>query len=163
MDYFFSFNKIDYVKRKKDGSCILCSIGKEDDKDNLKVLETKYFIQCVNLYPYNPGHLMIFPKRHVEDLREFNKKEQDEFWEIKKHSLNALDNLYQPNAYNVGFNIHLEAGASIKHIHLHIIPRYPNEIGVAELIGGARVLVEDPKITKEKLIKYYKDYPLSIR
>jgi ATP adenylyltransferase len=70
-------------------------------------------------------------------------------------SLDILDNLYKPAGYNVGCNMGLCAGASIEHLHWHIIPRYPNEIGIAELLGGKRVLVEDIAKTRERLIEAF--------
>jgi ATP adenylyltransferase len=65
--------------------------------------------------------------------------------------LDVLDTLYSPAGYNIGFNMGLEAGASIKHLHLHVIPRYARELGIAELLGGKRVLVEDLNRTRERL------------
>jgi ATP adenylyltransferase len=65
-------------------------------------------------------------------------------------ALEVLDSLYSPAGYNIGFNMGLAAGASIEHLHLHIIPRYPREIGIAELLAGKRVLVEDIEKTKRK-------------
>ena len=57
----------------------------------------------------------------------------------------------KPSGYNIGYNMGLAAGASIEHLHLHIIPRYPREIGIAELIAGSRVLVQHPRETQEIL------------
>ena len=62
-----------------------------------------------------------------------------------------LDREMKPAGYNIGYNMGLSAGASIEHLHLHIIPRYPREIGIVELISGSRVLVQHPRETQERL------------
>lgn len=152
MEYFFNFNKIAYLKGKRPDGCILCLIRDgSPDVDRLIVHETARFLVTLNLYPYNPGHLLVFPKRHVLDLRELDRDESLEQDRIVRLCLDVLDRYGKPSAYNIGYNMGLNAGASIDHLHLHIIPRYPREIGIAELIGGARVLVQDPKDTQQAL------------
>jgi ATP adenylyltransferase len=115
------------------------------------VHESPSFIVSLNLYPYNPGHLIIFPRRHIVDIRDLAKEERDELDGLVDESLCALDRTMKPSAYNIGYNMGLAAGASIEHLHLHIIPRYLREIGIAELIAGSRVLVQDP-IETQKLL-----------
>jgi ATP adenylyltransferase len=105
----------------------------------------------VNLYPYNPGHLILFPRRHVTDLRQLSPEERLELEALTDACLTVLDSTHAPGGYNIGYNMGLVAGASIDHLHLHVIPRYPREIGIAELIAGKRVLVEDPRATMEKV------------
>ncbi|MDH7483276.1 MAG: HIT domain-containing protein [Spirochaetales bacterium] len=152
MEYFFNFNKIAYLRGKRPDGCILCLIRDgSPDVDRLVVHETARFLVTLNLYPYNPGHLLVFPKRHVLDLRELDRDESLEQDQIVRLCLDVLDRYGKPSAYNIGYNMGLNAGASIDHLHLHIIPRYPREIGIAELIGGARVLVQDPKDTQQAL------------
>ena len=67
----------------------------------------------------------------------------------------------RPHAYNIGFNMGPAAGASINHLHLHIIPRYPRETGIADLIAGKRVLVEDPRETTRRLREMVAQSPFS--
>jgi len=156
MEYLFNFNKLAYLKGKRPQGCILCLVRDDDQQvEKLVVHQTDRFIVSLNLYPYNPGHLIIFPKRHITDLREFTEEEQNEMDDLVRCCLDALDRYGNPSAYNIGYNMGLAAGASIEHLHLHIIPRYPREIGIAELIGGARVLVEDPKDTLVRLKKIF--------
>jgi ATP adenylyltransferase len=145
--------KLNYVKGKRPKvRCILCSIGKRSPKvKNLVVYETEGFTIALNLYPYNVGHLMIFPKRHVIDVRTLKKEEVLEIHRLAKMSLDILDELYKPSGYNLGYNIGSFSGASIEHIHLHIVPRYRNELGFIDIIGGSKIIVEEPSLTKEKL------------
>jgi ATP adenylyltransferase len=157
MEYLFSFNKIAYLKGKRPKGCILCLVRDgSEDVDKLVVHQTEHFIVSLNLYPYNPGHLIVFPKRHIADIREYTKEERQELDELLPMCINVLDRYGNPSAYNIGYNMGLSAGASIEHLHLHIIPRYPREIGIAELVGGSRVLVQDPKDTLVQLKEIFR-------
>lgn len=157
MEYLFSFNKIAYLKGKRPKGCILCLVRDDsEDVDKLVVHQTEHFIVSLNLYPYNPGHLIVFPRRHITDIREYTRKEQQELDALIPICLDALDRYGNPSAYNIGYNMGLSAGASIEHVHLHIIPRYPKEIGIAELVGGSRVLVQDPKDTLVQLKEIFR-------
>jgi len=155
MEYFFNFEKMAYVMGLKTTGCVLCGIARrEEGTVDLTVYEDDTFIVVVNLYPYNPGHLMIFPRRHVEDVRQLTRDEGVRSMELTNRFLDVLDALYRPSAYNIGYNMGMNAGASIAHLHLHIIPRYPRELGIADLIAGKRVLVESPLQTVERIRTY---------
>jgi ATP adenylyltransferase len=152
MEYFFNFEKIAYLTRERSGNCILCLIRDENPEvTNLLVYRNEHIGVSLNLYPYNPGHLLLFPLRHVEDIRDLGGEERRALDAALDKSLSVMDSLYTPQAYNIGFNMGKAAGASVNHLHLHVIPRYPGEIGMAELLGGRRVLVEDPLVTLKKL------------
>lgn len=160
MEYFFNFNKIGYLKGKRPEGCILCLINEgSDEVERLIVHETEGFIVSLNLYPYNPGHLIVFPRRHITDLRDFSPEEDREFSALVKRCLSALDAEYGPAGYNIGFNMGLVAGASIEHLHLHIIPRFPREIGIAELLAGKRVLVQSPRDSLDALVRAFSTLP----
>ncbi len=152
MDYFFNFDKLAYVKGGRPDGCILCRIRDRDQEAvDLSVYRDELFVVTVNLYPYNPGHIMLFPRRHLEDLREYDEDERRRLDRLVDASLTVLDRTHRPRAYNIGYNMGPAAGASIEHLHLHIIPRYPNETGIADLLAGKRVLVESPLQTAERL------------
>lgn len=154
MEYFFNFEKMAYIKGSRPVGCILCLIrDNSPDVVNLTVHRSDHFIAAVNLYPYNPGHLMVFPRRHLLDIREYTREEEDDLARVNRLLLDALDRTHTPRAYNIGYNMGPVAGASIDHIHLHIIPRYPRETGIADLLAGKRVLVENPLETTERIRK----------
>ncbi len=157
-DHVFPPNKGEYIRKRRksreerDESCILCSIAsRSPEVDNLEVYREDGFIVSVNLYPYNPGHVMIFPERHVEDTRTLTPQERSVLWRLTDHVMDVLDKVYTPGGYNVGFNIGEASGASISHLHLHIVPRYNSELGFMDIIGGAKIYIEQPGITVEKL------------
>jgi ATP adenylyltransferase len=160
--YFFNFDKMTYVKGGKPRGCILCLLRDTDPSvADLTVLRDPLFIASVNLYPYNPGHLMIFPVRHVEDVRELTAEEESKLVGLQRYLLDLLDRAYAPHGFNIGYNMGHSAGASIEHLHLHIIPRYPRETGIADLIAGKRVLVEDPVKTTRRLRQMTAQAPFS--
>lgn len=163
MEYYFNFEKLEYVSSKKDDGCIFCGIVKRIEETKLLVTLTNRFIVILNLYPYNPGHTMIIPKRHITDIRELTVNENAEFNDLRDYCINMIEEIYKPHGFNIGFNMGLPAGASITHLHLHIIPRYPNEIGIAELIGGKRVLVENPLDSCLKMKNWTENHPFSTR
>ncbi len=146
--------KLAYVRGKKpEVDCILCALRDSDKRvPDLVVLRHELMIVTLNLYPYNPGHLMIFPRRHLNDIRQFTQEEVLVMHRLQERSMHALETLYNPRGFNIGFNVGQASGASIEHIHCHVIPRHRNEIGLVEMISqGSRVLVENPMETREKL------------
>lgn len=152
MSYFLNFGKQAYIKGERPDGCILCLIRDRDPNvADLVVYRGEAVYAVVNLYPYNPGHIMVVPNRHVEDIRDLSAREQEEMHRVLRLVLDALDRTHAPRAYNIGFNMGRVAGASIAHLHQHVIPRYPREIGIADLIAGKRVLVEDPRETCERV------------
>jgi len=152
MDYFFNFDKLVYLKGEKPDGCILCLVRDGSEAvQSLVVHETALSMVSLNLYPYNPGHLIVFPRRHVNDLRQLGDEERADPDALSRLCLDVLDTTHGPAAYNIGYNMGLAAGASIDHLHMHIIPRYPREIGITELLAGRRVLVQDPLETQRIL------------
>lgn len=153
MDRLFVPAKLKYVKGERpDVECILCAVNEKNPKvNNLDVYRSENFIISANLFPYNPGHLMIFPKRHIETIEDFTDEEALELHKLQIKSLKVLRRVYSTQSFNTGYNIGASSGASINHIHMHIVPRYPREVGFIDVIGGARILVEDPNDTVKNL------------
>ncbi|MBI4831833.1 MAG: HIT domain-containing protein [Candidatus Lindowbacteria bacterium] len=132
--------------------CILCAVCHKDRKvTKLEVHRAKYWVASANLHPYTAGHILLFPCRHVADVRHLLRKELVELSALQNLCLDVLDAAYKPAGYNIGFNIGRPAGASIEHLHLHIVPRYPNEAGFLDILSETRSIVESPKQTVEKL------------
>ena len=158
-DNLFNTEKIKYVKGKKPGTgCILCSIRDRDpDVRSLEVFRSGSLIVTLNLYPFNPGHLMIFPARHIEDISLLEKGEAAEMHELLVRSLKILKQEFDASGFNVGYNLGDNSGASIAHIHLQIVPRYPNELGFIDIISGARVYVDDPEAVRDRLKKRFEE------
>jgi ATP adenylyltransferase len=146
--------KLAYVRNgdRPPVDCILCAVLAEDPAVcNLLVWRNAHFGVSLNLYPYNPGHVMIFPVRHVEDIRDLSGDEILEEARVRTLAMTVLDEVYQPQGYNLGYNMGEASGASIPHLHMHIVPRYRNELGVVDILSGTKIIIEDPAQTCAKL------------
>jgi len=155
----FSPDKLKYAsgKARPKVGCILCAVAEGDFKvRSLEVHRSENFVVSVNLYPFNAAHLLIFPVRHVESLKGLGKRQIIEMHMLANESMDVIDALYAPGGYNVGFNIGECSGASIPHLHMHIVPRYDRELGFVDIVGGAKLIVEDPAVTMKKLKNAFK-------
>jgi len=158
--YLFNTKKIEYVNGKKpDVPCILCALRDNvEGVQSLELCRTKLSIITVNLYPFNPGHLMIFPSRHIEDITELTHEEAADIHDLTIKAVKALRDEFTPAGFNIGYNIGRGSGASIDHIHQHIVPRFNNEIGFIDVLGGAKVFVVDPILLMERLKKRFAEF-----
>jgi ATP adenylyltransferase len=158
-DNLYSPHKMAYVKdgeNKLDGDCILCAVIEGNGRvPELTIAESEHFLVTLNLYPYNPGHLMIFPRRHIEDIREYTEEEWRELQFVQEATLRILEEAYDPQGFNLGYNMGTHSGASIPHLHLHVVPRYKSEMGVIDILSGSRILVEDPSQTQQRLLQLF--------
>lgn len=151
--YLFNTEKINYVKGDKPSvECILCALRDNDPLvKNLNVHTTEKFIIAVNLFPFNPGHVMIFPKRHICRIGELTESEAAEMHILLVQTIAIIDEEFNPSGYNIGYNLGEGSGASISHIHQHIVPRYKNEVGFLDVLSGTRVIVSNPLDVMERL------------
>ncbi|TFG16272.1 MAG: HIT domain-containing protein [Promethearchaeota archaeon] len=150
-----ALGKLDYVqgKSRPEVDCILCAVRDNDERVvTLKIYEDTHIFISLNLYPYNPGHMMIIPNRHVISFLELTKEEIIHINRTIQGIQLLLDDLYNPKGYNIGINQGIIAGASIEHLHIHIVPRYGAELGYIDIVGKTRVVVESLESVKQKLI-----------
>jgi ATP adenylyltransferase len=156
-NYLFNSEKVKYVKGDKpEVECILCAIRDGDPRvQSLEVARRDDFIVSVNLYPFNPGHVMIFPLRHIEHLRELGEHEALSLHRLLSDTLKILEAEFKPDGFNVGYNLGNQSGASVKHLHLHVVPRYGNEVGYLDVLAGTRVVVADPVDMRDRLRKRF--------
>jgi len=106
----------------------------------------------LNLYPYNNGHLMVVPYRHIATLQASSAEEREELIRFARHAEIALTEAYAPDGLNVGINLGRPAGAGIvDHLHIHVVPRWNGDTNFMTAIGNTRVLPEDLAATKRRL------------
>lgn len=144
--YLFNTEKLKYIldNEKFDG-CILCEILKQNPTvESLELYRSNFSIVTINLYPFNPGHLLIFPMRHVECVEDLSDEEGCDIFKLTQKSVSILKSKYKPSGFNLGYNIGQDSGASISHLHKHIVPRYKNEVGFIDVLGGTKPIVIDP-------------------
>ncbi len=157
--HLFPLNKYEYIRGERPKvDCILCAIIEKDESvKSLIIYQNELVCISANLYPYNPGHILVFPVRHVKDFRELTTEEEKEINRLTRTSLDKLDELYTPHGYNIGMNIGDASGASINHLHTHIVPRYANEMGFVELSSGAKIFIEPPETTMKRMREAFSD------
>lgn len=137
---------------KPETGCVFCDAPRQSAPDSLIVYEgtTSYIV--LNLYPYNNGHLMVVPYRHVSTLGTLTPAELQEVAQLTQRAEAALTEAYQPQGINVGINLGKAAGAGIlEHIHVHAVPRWTGDSNFMTAIGGTRVLPEDLASTARRL------------
>lgn len=151
-----ALGKLDYVqgKARPDVKCILCSVRDNDERVvSLKIYHDNILFISLNLYPYNPGHLLIVPNTHLTKFTDLTREELIHISRTIQGVQMLLDDLYNPKGYNIGINQGKIAGGSIEHIHIHIVPRYSSELGYIDIVGKTRVVPEGLDSVKKKLEK----------
>jgi ATP adenylyltransferase len=136
-----------------DTTCVLCTAhtDKRDD-DRYIVTRGRYCYVVMNLYPYNSGHLMIVPYRHIASLRDLTDEESLEIMRLLKRMAAALEKVSHPDGFNCGSNIGRTAGAGIdQHIHFHIVPRWNGDTNFLPVLADTKMISEDMRETLRKL------------
>ncbi|MDP8011431.1 MAG: HIT family protein [Thermoplasmata archaeon] len=144
--------RIKYIETpKKSESCIFCSALDEPEKRYV-LDKDKYAMVIMNIYPYNPGHLMVAPVRHVGDFKKLTKEEYISIGEFIKKSMDVLEKTMKPEGFNIGINLGMVAGAGVKdHIHVHIVPRWCGDTNFMPVTADVKVLGESLEDTYKKL------------
>jgi len=149
-----------FKEEQSGGKCIFCETAGKDisDLNNLLVRKSENIIVVMNLYPYNNGHLMVLPRRHVGSLEEINKEESHELIDELMLAEKVLRKIYTPQGFNIGANLGRAGGAGIEdHIHFHILPRWNGDTNFMPAIGEVKVISQDLVDTKRKLLAGYND------
>jgi len=156
MDYLWAPWRIEYIKKARDEEkegCFLCSkpAGK-NDAANLILFRGQYCFIIMNSYPYNSGHLMIAPYRHIANLEDMSDAERNEQFELVSRSVAILKQVLKAVGFNIGMNLGRIAGAGMdKHIHTHIVPRWAGDTNFMPVVGDIKVVNEALKDTYKKL------------
>jgi ATP adenylyltransferase len=137
--------RLAYVKdatKDVEQGCIFCSKpGEGDDAANLIAHRGERCFVILNRFPYTNGHLMVAPYEHVAALEDVDADTIAEMMALAQQSIRALDDVYAPQGYNVGFNQGRVAGAGVEHhIHMHVVPRWGGDTNFMPVLGDTRVL-----------------------
>ncbi len=153
MDRLWSPWRLDYVLgHKPDADCALCEAPHLPEQQSLIVFEGHTCYVILNLYPYNNGHVMVVPYRHVAAFALLTPAELQELAMLTQRSEIALYEAYQPQGLNVGVNLGRPAGAGIlEHLHVHLVPRWTGDTNFMSVVGDTRVLPEDLKAGAARL------------
>ncbi len=146
--------RIGYIlSDKKENGCVFCNAYEaSDDKQYLVLLRSKYSFLIMNKYPYNAGHIMIVPNRHINSPLLLNTKEQLDMFDMVNKSIDALKKALHPDGFNLGMNLGRVAGAGIDdHIHIHVVPRWNGDTNFMSTISDTKVISESINNTYEKI------------
>jgi ATP adenylyltransferase len=143
----------------EDGGCIFCDLPAEGDNERTMILargELAFVI--VNSFPYNPGHLMVAPFRHVGAFTSIEAAELADVDALVARSIRALEQEMEPHGYNLGMNLGRVAGAGIPdHVHWHLVPRWNGDTNFMPVVGQTRVLPELLEETYARLRPRFED------
>jgi len=135
--------RMKYILAEKNNSCIFC-LPQEQDAEHFVVHRSEHSFVILNLFPYNNGHLMVVPLRHVALLGDLSIEETANLFALVRRTEIVLRKIYHPEGINVGINIGKAAGAGIDdHLHIHLIPRWEGDTNFMTSVSGTRVIPED--------------------
>ena len=145
--------RLEYIKSADDATgCIFCAAVEGDDEELLVVHRGERAIAVLNKFPYASGHFMVAPTRHVGEFGELAAEEVVEIHRLASSGIGALAQLYQPQAYNLGWNLGRLAGAGVvDHVHLHVVPRWAGDTNFMPVLADVKVLPEHVAETRTKL------------
>jgi ATP adenylyltransferase len=135
-----------------DIECPFCAIPQKSDEEGLIVHRGQTAYVLMNLYPYNPGHLLVCTYRHVADLTDLSNEERNEISALSAHSMQTIRKVSAPEGFNLGMNQGAISGAGVAaHIHQHVVPRWSGDANFMPIIGKTKVLPQLLHLTRDEL------------
>ncbi len=145
--------RIKYIEIKEPEGCFLCDKPKQDnDAENYILHRGRLNFVILNSYPYNPGHLMVAPYRHVGNLEDLTVEERNDHYELVSRCVTVLKQVLDTQFFNIGMNLGRVSGAGVAdHIHTHIVPRWNGDTNFMPVVADTKVLPEAMADTYKKL------------
>jgi ATP adenylyltransferase len=148
MDRLWAPWRAKYIRAIKTNKCIFCESVKT--KNGYVIRRTRHSISMLNIFPYNNGHMMIAPLRHIGEISHLKKVEVLDLFETLDYSKGLLNKVLKPDGYNIGINISTISGAGIPgHLHIHLVPRWRGDTNFMPVLF-------DTKIISQSLDELYK-------
>ena len=150
-------HRMAYIREDKpadddDAGCPFCSAPGKDDAAGLIVHRGRTCFVVMNLFPYNPGHLLVCPYRHVPLYVDLTDEETSEFGELTKAAITTISDLSAPHGFNIGMNQGAVAGAGVAaHLHQHVVPRWGGDANFLPIIAQTKALPELLEDTRSRL------------
>jgi ATP adenylyltransferase len=153
MEYLWAPWRVEYIEKHEETGCILCRKPSEGkDEANLVLYSGQLNFVIMNAFPYNPGHLLVAPYRHIADLQDLTKREAEEHFDVVKKALGLLKEVMKPAGFNIGLNLGRVAGAGIsEHLHTHIVPRWRGDANFMPVTCDTKVMSEGLSALYQKL------------
>jgi ATP adenylyltransferase len=139
-------HRLAYIKGETEsgydaGTCPFCEIPTLRDEEALVLARGETVYAVLNLHPYNPGHLMVVPYRHVANLEDLHDDESAELMVFTQHAVRAMKKASAPHAFNIGLNLGTLAGGSLsEHLHQHVVPRWSGDSNFIAVVGLTKVI-----------------------
>ncbi len=151
--------RAEYILGKKEKGCIFCNrLRKRSDSKHLIVYRGEMVFVILNKFPYNSGHSMVVPKRHISTLDELTEDEAAEFFETIRFTVRVTGQVFNPDSFNIGMNMGRCSGAGIpEHIHMHIVPRWAEDTNFMPVIGNTEVVSFPLEMIYNKMKKGFDD------
>jgi len=145
--------RLEYIQQADEQpGCVFCLAAEAADEDGLVVRRGRRAFVLLNKFPYASGHLMVAPFRHVGELGALEPDEAAEIHELASAGLNALRAVYEPEGFNLGWNLGRIAGAGVvDHVHEHVVPRWAGDTNFMPVLADVKVLPEHIAQTRERL------------
>jgi len=155
MDRLWAPWRINYLNksRRKKQRCIFCSARRAaSDRKHLVILRSTYSLVILNIFPYNNGHLMAAPKRHIADISRLSEVELLDLIAVVNKAKSLLDKVIKPQGYNIGINIGRVSGAGFPgHIHIHIVPRWQGDTNFMPTVADTKVISQSLEELYDKI------------
>ncbi len=153
MEHLWAPWRIEYILSEKDKKCIFCEKPNQNkDRENLILYRAVKNVVMMNKYPYNPGHLMVAPYKHVAKLDALENEELLEHIQLVSRCVTMLKEVMNPEGFNIGINLGKVAGAGIEeHIHTHIVPRWNGDTNFMPVMSNTRTISEALDATYDRL------------
>ena len=136
--------RMDLIEQGSQKGCIFCDLpAAAKDRENLVLGRSEHTFAILNRFPYNNGHLMVVPRRHLADIADLRADEYAELGEKLRVAIRLLGAAYKAQGYNVGLNLGQVAGAGIAdHVHWHVVPRWNGDTNFMPVLGDTKVMIE---------------------
>ncbi len=169
MDHLWAPWRLAYVANPKPTpaveTCFVCDgLAASDDRANLFALRTPRAVVVLNRFPYNNGHLLIAPLRHVGRLDDLSGDEHLEMQTTLTRMVALLDDLFRPEGYNIGLNLGRVAGAGLPgHLHWHLVPRWNGDTNFMPVLADTKVIVQSLHALYDQLVTRLGESPVLSR
>jgi ATP adenylyltransferase len=150
--------RMEFILGPKEKGCVFCNRARrKTDRKDLILHRGKTSFVILNKYPYNPGHLMVVPNRHVSSLTELTRQEHEEIFALMARIEKVLGKAMRPQGFNMGLNLGKAAGAGIDdHLHFHVIPRWFADTNFWPVISSTKTMPQHLLQTYDLLKKFWK-------
>ena len=145
--------RLTYITGPKTEGCVFCqAIALGDDRTVLVLHRSSHGFLILNRFPYNTGHLMVVPYRHVARLEGLSSEEAEALMALTDFAVRLLEHVMVPQGFNIGMNLGRSAGAGIDdHLHMHVVPRWVGDTNYMPVLGDVKVMPEHLEQTYDRL------------